>query len=290
MTEERRAELRSLFWSETNELESQTWREDLTAEERREVAQWDQQYDAAVETAEQKIAAAQKPTEPFYGQIDFLGRNGIIGESLYFTDRDEYLKEIHESREVGRPIDPREISGDEYIRGNLTEASEGKINDGYYVLDETPALAVGVDPFSLESKYRVWSTSLTPWGTLETKAEFSAGDYQELADNGIDARIHPVHNEPYRQSDGGLPQYEKPFKGAEGEMCRYFVLNDTIPAEGYTNEPMYDDSPDAASYESDYGIPQPGKEDLLVYDPTSEKMFDFHSRDRDFAGVTFRPF
>ena len=289
MTEERRAELRSLFWSETNELESQTWREDLTAEERREVAQWDQQYDAAVETAEQKIAAAQKPTEPFYGQIDFLGRNGIIGESLYFTDRDEYLKEIHESREVGRPIDPREISGDEYIRGNLTEASEGKINDGYYVLDETPALAVGVDPFSLESKYRVWSTSLTPWGTLETKAELSAGDYQELADNGIDAEYIQSTMNHIDKVTAAYHNMKSPSKERK-EDVRYFVLNDTIPAEGYTNEPMYDDSPDAASYQSDYGIPQPGKEDLLVYDPTSEKMFDFHSRDRDFAGVTFRPF
>lgn len=39
----REAELRTLFWAETNEAWTQEWREELTAEEAELVAAWDEQ-------------------------------------------------------------------------------------------------------------------------------------------------------------------------------------------------------------------------------------------------------
>lgn len=44
----REAELQRLFWAETNDLETQEWREDLTAEEAELVAAWDDQAEIGI--------------------------------------------------------------------------------------------------------------------------------------------------------------------------------------------------------------------------------------------------
>ena len=41
MTEQRKEELLSLWWEETNEDWTQKWRDELTADEQAEVEQWD---------------------------------------------------------------------------------------------------------------------------------------------------------------------------------------------------------------------------------------------------------
>lgn len=50
MTEQRKEELLSLWWKETNEDETQEWRDELTADEQAVVENWD--YDFANEIAQ----------------------------------------------------------------------------------------------------------------------------------------------------------------------------------------------------------------------------------------------
>lgn len=40
----------------------------------------------------------------YYGHVDFLGSGGVVGETIYFKDKESFDKEISESHEVGRPI------------------------------------------------------------------------------------------------------------------------------------------------------------------------------------------
>lgn len=42
-----------------------------------------------------------------YGQIDYLGSNGEVGETIYFEDKQSFDKEAHDSACCGRPIDTR---------------------------------------------------------------------------------------------------------------------------------------------------------------------------------------
>lgn len=41
----------------------------------------------------------------YYGHIDFLGSGGIVGETIYYKDKESFDKEVYESSEIGRPID-----------------------------------------------------------------------------------------------------------------------------------------------------------------------------------------
>lgn len=47
----------------------------------------------------------QKITGTYYGKINFLGNNGIIGETIYYKDKQAFDREISESSHVGRPIE-----------------------------------------------------------------------------------------------------------------------------------------------------------------------------------------
>jgi len=40
----------------------------------------------------------------YYGEIAYLSSQGIIGEYWYCKTKEEYEKEIHDSNEIGRPI------------------------------------------------------------------------------------------------------------------------------------------------------------------------------------------
>lgn len=48
ITDERKQELESLFWDETNEEWTQGWREDLTPEEATMVEKWDQDFETGL--------------------------------------------------------------------------------------------------------------------------------------------------------------------------------------------------------------------------------------------------
>lgn len=41
----------------------------------------------------------------YYGRIDFLGPGGIVGETIYFKDKQSFDKEVYESGNIGRPIE-----------------------------------------------------------------------------------------------------------------------------------------------------------------------------------------
>jgi len=52
-----------------------------------------------------------------YGKIEFLGYKGMVGEVMYYKDKESFIEEIHESREIGRPINPIKIIEEEHERG-----------------------------------------------------------------------------------------------------------------------------------------------------------------------------
>lgn len=62
---EREEELSWLFWNETNDPETEEWREELTPDEEAMVDQWDQQTARGVQTLAQAILDRQSP-EPDY--------------------------------------------------------------------------------------------------------------------------------------------------------------------------------------------------------------------------------
>ena len=52
-----------------------------------------------------------------YGMIEFLGYKGMVGEIMYFETKESFMKEIHESVDIGRPINPIKIIEEENERG-----------------------------------------------------------------------------------------------------------------------------------------------------------------------------
>ncbi len=48
--------------------------------------------------------------ETFVGRIDYLGFEGVV-ESLYFLSRKDYVEEIKESINLGRPIQFEDYKG-----------------------------------------------------------------------------------------------------------------------------------------------------------------------------------
>lgn len=63
ISEEREAELQSLFWDETNEPETQEWREDLTADEAAMVEQWDARTAQGMSKLASEILERSAPVE-----------------------------------------------------------------------------------------------------------------------------------------------------------------------------------------------------------------------------------
>lgn len=43
----------------------------------------------------------------YYGKIDFYSMTGEVMETISYKTKDEYEKEIKDSSEIGRPINPR---------------------------------------------------------------------------------------------------------------------------------------------------------------------------------------
>lgn len=48
--------------------------------------------------------------EKFYGRIDFYSMTGMVMETIYYTNKEEFDRELHDSFEIGRPINYQKIS------------------------------------------------------------------------------------------------------------------------------------------------------------------------------------
>jgi len=62
--------------------------------------------------------------KPFYGRIDFYSMKGEVMESLYYDNKEQFDKEILDSSEIGRPINPKIISEEEYLETDYEEEME----------------------------------------------------------------------------------------------------------------------------------------------------------------------
>lgn len=71
VTEEREEELQSCFWNETNEPETEEWRENLTADEAAMVEQWDAQCLSGYQKLAQACLDLQHPTEGTVWKPDY---------------------------------------------------------------------------------------------------------------------------------------------------------------------------------------------------------------------------
>ena len=54
-----------------------------------------------------------KNAEKSYGKIEYLSNKGNVGETMYFKDKKSFEKEIHDSNEIGRPINPVKVIDNE---------------------------------------------------------------------------------------------------------------------------------------------------------------------------------
>jgi antirestriction protein ArdC len=61
-------------------------------------------YVSCPDFARQHEQGINKDDVVHYGRIDFLGAKGIIGETIYYTDKKSFDQEVLESNDVGRPI------------------------------------------------------------------------------------------------------------------------------------------------------------------------------------------
>ena len=61
-------------------------------------------YVSCPDFARQHEQEINKDDVVHYGRIDFLGAKGIIGETIYYKDKQSFDKEVSESHDVGRPI------------------------------------------------------------------------------------------------------------------------------------------------------------------------------------------
>lgn len=64
ITPEREAELSENFWEETNDPETEEWRDELTADEKKLVEQWDDEFEKGYEKAWRNISATQEKCKP----------------------------------------------------------------------------------------------------------------------------------------------------------------------------------------------------------------------------------
>lgn len=64
LTPEREAELSQNFWEETNDPETEEWRDELTASEEKLVEQWDDEFEKGYEKAWRNISATQEKCKP----------------------------------------------------------------------------------------------------------------------------------------------------------------------------------------------------------------------------------
>lgn len=60
----------------------------------------------------------------FYGKIDFYSMKGEVMETLYYDDKEEFDREIQDSFDIGRPINPEILSEYKYLENNYDEEME----------------------------------------------------------------------------------------------------------------------------------------------------------------------
>lgn len=65
----------------------------------------------------------EKPST-FYGKIDFYSMKGEVMETLYYESKEEFYREIKDSYEIGRPINPQLLSQDKHLENDFEEEME----------------------------------------------------------------------------------------------------------------------------------------------------------------------
>ncbi len=69
---------------------------------------------AAQRTSSATLSKAANEEKPFYGTIEYYGQSGTVVDSIYLDNRPTYLAEIKDSQDVGRTINCREITPEEF--------------------------------------------------------------------------------------------------------------------------------------------------------------------------------
>ncbi len=57
----------------------------------------------------------------YYGKIDFYSMKGKVMETIYYETKEEYNKEIRDSCEIGRPINPKILSNNKLLETDMEE-------------------------------------------------------------------------------------------------------------------------------------------------------------------------
>ena len=65
-----------------------------------------------------------KKANIFYGKIDFYSMKGEVMETTYYESKEEFYKEMEDSYEIGRPINPKILSYDEKQQNDFEEEDE----------------------------------------------------------------------------------------------------------------------------------------------------------------------
>ena len=69
------------------------------------------------------IEETLKLENDFVARIGYLDNNGRAAETIYFTDKEEYINEIKDRYEVGAPINSKQIKGNDREIGRELERS-----------------------------------------------------------------------------------------------------------------------------------------------------------------------
>lgn len=122
----------------------------------------------------------------FYGRIDFMNGNGTVGETLLYDDRAEYDQECRESQNVGRPIQAKEISFEEY-RATMEAMQQSQ---------EWPPPAPGKEqhPFYGEIEY----PDGRPAQYFDNYSEYDAA-FSSALEYGQNIRARAISKEAYEQ-------------------------------------------------------------------------------------------
>ena len=143
ISDERLDELRAWHNAETNDPETQEWRDDLTSDEQAIVAKWDRQYALGIGKLAQAIIAQQHMNKLPETCLSVLSGSGELivikrGESGYY----------HSDWNTSDPVKNREIADLHNQKRSITHAQEQAMVVGSMAGWDVP----GADPDSYDEK------------------------------------------------------------------------------------------------------------------------------------------
>ncbi|PWL55839.1 MAG: hypothetical protein DBY38_00675 [Clostridium cadaveris] len=60
----------------------------------------------------------------YYGKIEFYSITGKVMETIYYETEEAYRKEIMDSYEIGRPINPQKLPKNHFIENEFEDEME----------------------------------------------------------------------------------------------------------------------------------------------------------------------